>query len=1065
MAGFLELEVLYTIFDTLNAVRSELIVFCIAFAFHYILFRSPFKARKAGIKKEKKIYDYDNSVSDKDSTLFSKDPMQVLERSQTAFERSDHRSVLKCWNIGGLKSSSIVPAVHLAEIVESMQRFQKDSSSIVAEVTAYLKSQNNTSNMSYINRFLEPLAKSLDVQVVDAVINLLPGFGLSPDSKTFEILIQMRFTTRSFDEVSALVKQMKTEAVAPTRRTTVMLLKTALHTGKLDEALDYYSGISASAQDMPQTASEAPTYLATQLVDLACRMHRPDAVLPDLESGKVPLTTEMVNALLAECSRTHNSELVSRVEGLAARLSVGRDGRTYQVLVRNAGTDQKKIADLLDDMAANKIPCTQELGSKVFALCAQSGDTALADRLYAQLERTPHGQMATFQALLRFYAESGEPTKACKVFDKHLRSSSSDRPTLLDTRTERSLVNAALQCGRNDLASVVLESSPSDTAKHINIIRSCAAKGNLREAMGAFRSLQASGAEITQSLWNTVLDACVECQDMEQARSLMKEIESTSVADAVTYNTLIKAYLRNEDLESARGLMDKMRKAGCAPNHVTYNELINAFVRNERDPRNMQNAWQVVEEMRKDGVHPNRITCSILLKSLKSKSSTADINRAMELTDQMQEPMDEVLMSSVVEALVRVGRPTLLSQKLGDLHRNGRISINGAQTFGSLIKAYGHANDIAGAWRCWKEMRSRHVKPTCVTIGCMVEAVATSGDVDGAYELICQLLDDEDCREQMNAVIFGSVIKGYGRMKRMERVWAVFNDMLSHNILPSISTFNAVFDACARSGRMDAVPKLMEDMAKFKIKGNLITYSTMLKGFSQQGDMASALATMKELRATPGLKPDGIVYNTVLEGCAQAGLVVEGERLFKEMLSEGVAPTNYTLTVMVRLMGQSRRAEKAAELVEDITRKYRFRANSHVLNALIQACLSSRDLPRAASVFEQMAKDRQLPDYRTRSTLVRGFLSAGQPNQAVKVIRATLECSGQPSGLANNKTHDRQQNSWGSQDDAVVAEVLRALADSGSESASLGKQLLTEVLSSHPKVHVDPAIQRKLQMA
>merc|ERR1719262_616363 len=196
--------------------------------------------------------------------------------------------------------------------------------------------------------------------------------------------------------------------------------------------------------------------------------------------------------------------------------------------------------------------------------------------------------------------------------------------------------------------------------------------------------------------------------------------------------------------------------------------------------------------------------------------------------------MDEILLSSVVEACVRVGKPDLLTSTLSSVQgKKNSISVSGAHTFGSLIKAYGHAKDISGAWRCWKEMRSRHVKPTAVTIGCMVEAVATSGDVDGAHELITQLLDDDDCREQMNAVIFGSVIKGYGRMKRMERVWAVFNDMLSHNITPSISTFNAVIDACTRSSRMDAVPKLMEDMAKFRIKGNLITYSTILKGFSQ----------------------------------------------------------------------------------------------------------------------------------------------------------------------------------------------------------------------------------------
>merc|ERR1719359_1215737 len=177
----------------------------------------------------------------------------------------------------------------------------------------------------------------------------------------------------------------------------------------------------------------------------------------------------------------------------------------------------------------------------------------------------------------------------------------------------------------------------------------------------------------------------------------------------------------------------------------------------------------------------------------------------MDLTNQMDEPMDEVLMSSVVEALVRVGKPGLLSQKLSDLHRKGNVQITGAQTFGSLIKAYGHAHDIAGAWRCWKEMRSRHVKPTSVTIGCMVEAVASSGDVDGAYELIYQLLEDEQCKDQVNSVIFGSVLKGYSRMRRMERVWSVFSDMLSRDIQPSIVTFNAVVDACARSGQMSAV--------------------------------------------------------------------------------------------------------------------------------------------------------------------------------------------------------------------------------------------------------------------
>ena len=38
------------------------------------------------------------------------------------------------------------------------------------------------------------------------------------------------------------------------------------------------------------------------------------------------------------------------------------------------------------------------------------------------------------------------------------------------------------------------------------------------------------------------------------------------------------------------------------------------------------------------------------------------------------------------------------------------------------------------------------------TVGCMVESVATNGDPDGAYELVVKLLEDDECKGQVNAV-------------------------------------------------------------------------------------------------------------------------------------------------------------------------------------------------------------------------------------------------------------------------------------------------------------------------
>merc|ERR1719161_3287387 len=143
--------------------------------------------------------------------------------------------------------------------------------------------------------------------------------------------------------------------------------------------------------------------------------------------------------------------------------------------------------------------------------------------------------------------------------------------------------------------------------------------------------------------------------------------------------------------------------------------------------------WEIVNEMQAADVKPNQVTCSILLKSLGDSSNQTDILKTMELINSMDEPMDEVLLSSMVEACVRIGKPDLLTARL-EMLKDSSGTVCGAHTFGSLIKAYGHAQDIDGVWRCWKEMRSRHIRPTSITMGCMVEAVVNNGDTEGAYE-------------------------------------------------------------------------------------------------------------------------------------------------------------------------------------------------------------------------------------------------------------------------------------------------------------------------------------------
>merc|ERR1719498_1034198 len=497
-----------------------------------------------------------------------------------------------------------------------------------------------------------------------------------------------------------------------------------------------------------------------------------------------------------------------------------------------------------------------------------------------------------------------------------------------------------------------------------------------------------------------------------------------------------------------------MKRDNFQPNRVTFNELINAMV-SKGGEGSRKVMWDMVEEMTAADVKPNQVTISILLKSLNCYSGEKDILKTLALIKTMDEPMDEVLLSSVVEACVRIGKPDLLESQLKQLQDSTPIAINGSHTYGSLIKAYGHTKDVAGIWRCWKEMRSRHIKPTSITLGCMVEAIVNTGDTEGAFDLIHQIQDDDQCRGAINSVIYCSVLKGFTREKKIDRVWTVYEEMKDKNIELSIVMYNTLIDACARCGRMENLTKILEDMKAANARPNVITYSTMLKGHCQNGNIQAGFAILDQMKKDAQLKPDEIMYNSLLDGCAQNNLVDEGMRLLDEMQSEGVLPSNFTLSIVVKLMNRARRLDRAFSMVEEITKKYRFRPNVHVYTNLVQGCVSNQQLARGVNLLEQMVQERVAPDSRTYSILVRGSISKGLFQQAAGLLRGAL-------GLPGALPFLQQRGAFCSNFDyALVNETLCGLADRG-QSQNLALPLLSSIRKNAPKIRIDAETQRRV---
>merc|ERR1719389_398635 len=220
----------------------------------------------------------------------------------------------------------------------------------------------------------------------------------------------------------------------------------------------------------------------------------------------------------------------------------------------------------------------------------------------------------------------------------------------------------------------------------------------------------------------------------------------------------------------------------------------------------------------------------------------------MDLVDSIDEKMDEVLFSSVVEACIRVGRLDAVAAQMRKFAAQGGLVALTPQTYGSLFKAYGQARDVERLWELWNQMEQRQVKLTSVTLGCFVDALVRNQCPEDAWGLVQRLSQDPARAGLLNNIIYSTLLKGFAMTKQTERLFAVYEEMKERSILRNSVTYNTMLDACGRCGCMDKAHALLADMRSAGIAADKITYSTLIKGHCFSGDLDSAFAVLKEMR-------------------------------------------------------------------------------------------------------------------------------------------------------------------------------------------------------------------------
>merc|ERR1719450_2012472 len=113
------------------------------------------------------------------------------------------------------------------------------------------------------------------------------------------------------------------------------------------------------------------------------------------------------------------------------------------------------------------------------------------------------------------------------------------------------------------------------------------------------------------------------------------------------------------------------------------------------------------------------------------------------------------------------------------------------------------------------------------------------------------------------------------------------------------------------------------------------------------------------------------------------------------MIKGGTTPSNYTLSILVKLMGRARRLDEAFSMMEDLCRTHGFRPNIQVNTCLITACIHNRRIDRAMQLHDTMIEEAGCqPDEKLYSVLARGCLQGGLTEKAAQVVRCAYHLPG-----------------------------------------------------------------------
>eukprot|EP00931_Biecheleriopsis_adriatica_P117253 TRINITY_DN9278_c0_g1_i1.p1 TRINITY_DN9278_c0_g1~~TRINITY_DN9278_c0_g1_i1.p1 ORF type:complete len:1024 (-),score=260.13 TRINITY_DN9278_c0_g1_i1:155-3226(-) len=887
-------------------------------------------------------------------------------------------------------------------------------------------------NSSTATALLDTVARWGNVEAMMGLWEGYPKLGISRSCSMYEVILGGFASAGLPERVAEFQLTMQRDRLRLSPRGFSLVIKGFLKNGLVDSVFKHIVAMSRAGYSVP-------SFAVAQFLRVSADAGRVIEQFRALQEQEIACGSEAACVILEECMRSHNVKLAIEVETMMRSSNVPLGQHGFDSLLKvYAESCSERVFPIFKEMQELDHPITEGFCVGLLTKCAEGKFISFAEEIVRHVRATFGMSIAVYSGIMKVYAYSGMFDKACNLYDQICEDGLEP-----DTMMYGCLMKFSVECGRTDLSQLLSEKmSVMDIQNYMSLIKAAGRDRDVDRAFSIIQRLRDNNVTPDAIAFNSVLDVCVKAHDLKRGSELVKQMKELKMADIVTYNTLLKGYCNVGNFKAAKELMKEMAAEGMPPNDVSFNCMLNSSVNNGHP----QEAWDILAQMEEAQIKPDHYTVSIMLKALKKAPGSKQAARCFDFLDRsgIEPCSDEVLLNAVLETYIRHKDHRRLEVLLSKFEQSDlRPSV---PTYGSIIKAYSTLKRVGKCWQCWEEMLGRRgLEPTDIVFGCMLDALVCNGQVEEAVQLF------EKGLVKPNAVLCSILVKGFSNTQQTERAMSLWHEMQGKGVVMNTAACNAFLDSQARVGNMDEVMEIVEIMGKSGFQPDGITHSTIVKGYAVTGNLESAMEVLRSMQKA-GVPHDAVVYNTIIDGCSKHRRSELVDSVLESMKAHKVAPTNFTLGILLKLYTREKKLNKAFEVMQELPKRGHFTPNSQVWSCLLGACASSNSADKAMCVFDDMLEAGQMADARATTSLIFMLLRTGRYKEAVYIVDGVY-------GLGGS---NRCQT--GSIDADCLDALLSALTEHGYRE-SLGGPLLERLRRSSkvnlPKLMASSLASRK----